>query len=102
MTEISGAASTDSTPNRHTAVYDWESDGPVVVAVAEALATFSGRPADEIPPVYDAVDPDALDVLVRPRDDCGSETVRVAFAVPQLDCTVSVDADGRTEVTARR
>lgn len=102
MTETSGAAPADSTPNRHTAVHDWESDGPVVVTVAEALAAFSDRSVDQIPPVYDAVNPDALDVLVRPRDDRVAETVRVAFAVPELDCTVSVDADGRIEVAERR
>lgn len=101
MTETSRTTSSDPNPNCYSTVHDWGSDEPVVVTLAEALAACANRPADEIPPLYDAVDPDALEAAVRPRSDRSTDT-RVTFTVPELGYSMTVGADGRVEITDRR
>ena len=68
-------------------------------AVVDAVATLDGVPAIELEPLYDAVEPDALDALfehARRTDDPGSQTLTFAYAGYQI----SVSGDGTIEVTA--
>ncbi|SEQ56631.1 HalOD1 output domain-containing protein [Natrinema salaciae] len=62
----------------------------VVTAVATA---FDTSPLDLTPPLYDRVDPEALDSLVR----SGPNELRVQFRYN--GCAVSIDGRGRTEVS---
>lgn len=59
--------------------------------VVEALAEAAGVDSVDLPPLYDAVDPDALDSLFAPRPD-GS---------PRVGCRVSFRFDGY-QVTVHR
>lgn len=119
MSEISGTTPADPSSNCYTVVHDWDEDGHLAVTVAEALADCSGVPTDELPALYDVVDTDALDAILRPGETerpatagrpvtAGQhDSVRpsgaqlVSFAVPELDYAVTIHADGRVEVTER-
>lgn len=58
-----GDVSTESARNVVRERFDWSSVSPSE-AVVEAVVSFSGLGHDEIEPLYDTVDPDAMDVLV--------------------------------------
>lgn len=69
--------------------YDWSSTEPST-AVVEVVATASNCAPTATEPLYDAIDPDALDALVgsaetRPTD------VTVEFAFAGYNVTVSSD-----------
>lgn len=48
-----------------------DSDEEVSTAVVRAIEEVTNTPVVESPPLYDAVDPDALDSLFRDRDTDG-------------------------------
>lgn len=54
--------------------------------VVEAIAGTAGVPSTELSPLYDAIDPDALDSLVGSAED-GTE---IGFAYGEYDVTVTV------------
>ncbi|QSX00728.2 hypothetical protein J0X25_07155 [Haloterrigena alkaliphila] len=63
-----------------------------------AVADETETPVDELPPLYTAIDPDALDAIVQPRSDGRTEAgPRVSFTI--AGCTVDV-GDGTVVVTA--
>ncbi|WP_435177137.1 HalOD1 output domain-containing protein [Halorussus sp. AFM4] len=68
----------------------------VVTAVADA----TDRDPQALPPLYDAVDPDALEALVNrpPHVGRGSTGVEVAFEF--ADCVVTVSSTGDVDVSA--
>jgi hypothetical protein len=66
------------------------------VAVAEAVAEVTGEPPTSTPPLFEVVDPDALDRLFAPRS-AGLVDGRVVF--PVADCWVTVHAAGRVAVS---
>lgn len=68
------------------------SDLPVTTAVVEAVSSTSGTPEFDLPPVYDAIDPDALDALFDGRGTSGHVTFRYA------GYEVTVHADRPIEV----
>ena len=66
-------------------------------AVIAAVSAATGTDAMELPPLYDAVDPDALINLVRPTTTGGGRfpgTVTFEYA----DALVTVDGRGTVEV----
>lgn len=65
----------------------------IVLAVADALDT---DPIDLSPPLYELIDPDALDALFESAGD-GSDTY---FTISEWGCTVTVFANGRVLVDA--
>lgn len=101
MSEISGTpyAETSSSPDSYVAVHDWNADEQVAVTVAEALAEHAGVPVVELPPLYDSVDTDALDTLVRTLDPEGSDGQScVTFSARDSAYLVTVHADGGVEI----
>jgi len=74
------------------AVSLWSGGRPVSETVVAAVAEYSGVDVSDLdPPLYEAIDPDALDALFRE----GEGSVRVAH----WGCTVTVDHDGVVTVT---
>lgn len=72
--------------------YDWDATAPSA-AVVETVADVVGRDPTEIGPLYDSVDPDALDSLFTATGSsptCGDGYVSFAFA----GRSVAVHADG--------
>lgn len=59
-------------------------------AVVEAVARATGRDPTTLDPLYEAIDPDALDRLIRSSADrSGDATVRFSY----LDCRITVRTD---------
>ncbi|MFD1515260.1 HalOD1 output domain-containing protein [Halomarina rubra] len=75
----------------HEASYD--GSDPIYTAVVEAVAETKGvDPLSLEPPLYDVLDPEALDSLY--SSPTRTETpLRVSFSY--ADCTVTVDSDGQ-------
>ena len=65
----------------------------VVMAISEA----TGTPATELPPMYDAIDPDALDAIFRDHVD-GRPRTGIAVTFSMAGCTVDI-CDGEVTVT---
>ena len=61
-------------------------------AVTEVVAVATNTSPTDLPPLYDSIDPDALNDVVRSLGDEG----RVVF--PYFGCTVAVNGDGNLEV----
>lgn len=71
-------------------------DEPVTVAVIDAVATMAGVEPTALPPLYETIDPDALDGLF----DAGSSdarSVRVSFSY--ADYEVAVEGGSSVTVT---
>ncbi|QZP39435.1 HalOD1 output domain-containing protein [Halobaculum magnesiiphilum] len=70
------------------AQYDWSSTAPSI-AVVETLALAFGREAATLEPLFDAVDPDALDAFFQSESVTESATeVVVTFTVAGRRVTV--------------
>lgn len=68
-------------------------------AIVTTVASVTGEEPVELSPLYDAVEPDALDALFEHAgrtDDPGSQTLTFAYVGYQI----SVSGDGTIEVTA--
>lgn len=63
-------------------------------AVVEAVASAKGVDEVDLPPLNDAVDPDALNALFKPRDD-PEGLVTFTYA----DCEVTVFSNDRVDVS---
>lgn len=74
----------------HVAVYDWTSSEPST-AVVEVTAQARGLSPESLPPLYDTVDPDALNMLVD-----GGGDLRLTFTYDGHD--VTLDGDGTVTV----
>lgn len=72
---------------------DVPGDQGVSTAVVEAVSDRTETPVLDLPPVYDVVDPDALDVLFEGRETHGAVTFRYAGQVVTVrsDRTIEVD-----------
>ncbi|ELY90286.1 hypothetical protein C483_12278 [Natrialba hulunbeirensis JCM 10989] len=74
------------------AQYDYDTDHTASLAVIEAVSTAADCDPTELPPLYDTIDPDALDALF---SDQTATDVRpeISFTYDQYEVTI-----GRTEV----
>jgi hypothetical protein len=89
MTDRSNEADTPSLKDGAIrAEYDWLSTPPST-AIIETVADACDREPMELDPLYDVVDPDALNELLRSsRDDPGADGTTVAFEVADTSVTV--------------
>jgi hypothetical protein len=67
--------------------YDWTSTAPST-AVIETVAIACNRKPTRLEPLYEAVDPDALDALVRSSGDSPVADGTVTFEVADKSVTV--------------
>lgn len=56
--------------------------------VVEAIAAVTDQEPQDVPPLYDVVDPDALDAIVSTDGNDTGRSVRVSFAYEGLEVTV--------------
>lgn len=69
----------------------------VSTTVVLAVAATTNTPADELPPLYDVIDPDALNAIFQSHGDGRPRTgIHVTFTM--AGCTVSI-RDGAVTVT---
>ncbi|PSP86151.1 hypothetical protein BRC83_01855 [Halobacteriales archaeon QS_1_68_17] len=73
---------------RFRSTYDWQQDSPVG-AVVNAVSRASGTDPMALPPLYRAVDPDALDGLVAADDRSADHDLRVTFRFAGYAVTVT-------------
>jgi hypothetical protein len=70
---------------------------PVSQAVLETIADATATDAMNLPPLYRAVDPEALDALLVPRGSDDGAPVTLAF--DYHDCQVTVEREDEDTVT---
>lgn len=68
--------------------YTRKSDTPMTVAVVEAVSSFADREPTELPPLYEAIDTDALDALFEPRTGASDRSCRVSFVFDEFRVTI--------------
>ena len=76
--------------------YDWSSPTPLTTTVVEMIGTISETPADDLAPLYETVDPDALEDLLSPGTATGS-AAGVWFNYAGY--RVTIRGEGEIEVT---
>lgn len=71
---------------------------PASQTIVEAVADATARETTDLEPLFDVLDPDALDALVGPSPEGGrQEPLHVSFRYG--DCRVSVGRDGEVLAT---
>lgn len=83
----------------HQFSYDDEQMDGIVVAVSEAVSEVTDTAIDELPPLQETVDCDALESLFESFDDGRSGIGQVQF--PFNGCTIRVDTTGLVQVYSR-
>lgn len=77
-----------------------DSETPPSTAVIEAIADHEGRdPMDLEQPLYEVIDPDALDALTG-NGATGQAPAEIAVEFTYNGCRVSVSNDGSVEVSS--
>jgi len=71
-----------------------ESSTTASVRVIEAVSAATGRSTAALPPLYDAIDPEALDEFVR----AGGPGTEICFEYFDIDVTVAVEDDSEVSV----
>lgn len=56
----------ESAPQVHRTFHDWSEDGGVETTIIDAITELEGMAWEECPPLYEAVDPEALNALFHP------------------------------------
>lgn len=75
--------------------FDWTVVSPPI-AVVEALAEKTGQAIDDLPALYEYVDPDALETLVGSQSNGEHSLVRFTYRSQQ----VTVEGSGTITVTS--
>lgn len=68
--------------------HEFSENDTATMAVIDAVAAVTGTRPTDLPPLYDAVDPEALDRLFESFDRRSSETLRVEFSYHDLTVVV--------------
>lgn len=83
------------TPNEVSLHHDWDRNDSVTMTILEGLAAVTDTPLTDLdPPLYDVVDPDALDTLFRTRSDDMLRDGSGQLTFPAYDCSVTLCWDG--------
>lgn len=95
----------DDTPTEHdvsTAGSDrrirseWDGSERPSIALVKAVAALTGRDPMTMPPLYESIDPDALNALVTARETEQTATVDLSFVYDGV--AVRIDSDGALDV----
>ena len=95
-------------PNRPVFELTFAESEPLSHGVVRAIAAAKGIDPSDVDPLYESLDPEALDALLDGTSGGGARDVRVSFRIDDLEIEVSedrcvrVDRDGpRTERSTR-
>jgi hypothetical protein len=91
MADLDDVIEVDIASNSYRAQYDYETTTPSM-AVVDLVHTITDEPPTELPPLYDAVDPEALNALVG-RSAGKSGQCTVTFSYRTLLITVRDDGE---------
>lgn len=81
-------------------VYDWEENESLSTRLLVAIEAITDVSPNELPPLYDYVDPDALDRLFEPRAETARTRAAGNITIPYAGFLVTIHADG--VITIRR
>lgn len=70
------------------AMHDWSNDEPLSFSVVRAVSSLAGKEPEELPPLYDVVDPDSLDTLFT---DTSGRNGSLSFLLDGYEVTVHAD-----------
>lgn len=74
--------------------YEERADSDISTAVVLAVARASGTDPMELPPLYDHVDPDALDALVAHNTERSAQTnLAITFLFTGYEVTIRADGE---------
>ena len=77
-------------------------DGDVSIAIVTAIATKRDVEPTELPPLYESIDPDALDALFAPTRTGGPRRGRLEFTYDGHDVVVECDEGLEIEIDGTR
>ena len=79
--------------------HEFSENETATVAVIDTVAAVTGTRPTDLPPLYEAVDPDALDSLFESFERRSSETLRVEFSYHGVTVVVrdGLEVSVRTE-----
>jgi hypothetical protein len=69
--------------------YNQAQSRPITEVVIEALANVSGRDPLDLPPLYEAIDPDALELVVREPNAAPTRSCFVGFTLGEWGIIVT-------------
>lgn len=77
---------------------NWHGEGTPAGSVTDAIATVTGTPPLGLQPLYESIDPDALDRILEAgsASPSGRSTLTVSFR--HAGCAVTITADGQLTV----
>lgn len=84
---------TSASGNTHTVQHDWDTADPLHLTVISGVAAVTNTQPEALPPLYDAVDPDSLERLIRSVPGSSRSDVSVAF--PFAGWNVEVEGTGK-------
>lgn len=92
-----------SEPTREEATVrkDWTEGDTVTSSVVSAIAALTGTPPTGVRPLYETVDPDALDSVLESGSDAAARRPALTVSFRHEGCDVTVRADGRLTVKRR-
>ncbi|WP_255196981.1 HalOD1 output domain-containing protein [Halorarius litoreus] len=74
-------------------VHRWDGGTSPSIAIVEAVSAATDTATTDLPPLFEAVDVDALDTLVKSRGKAGAERLTVSFTYAGVAVTVYSDGD---------
>lgn len=97
-TELDSAITFDPETDTYRLRHDWRSDESVATAVITGVAAVTNTPPTEMDPLFEILDPDALDQLFASTAGGSSrDDGRISFEIE--GCAVTVDATGEIALT---
>lgn len=89
----------DPKTNTYRIRHDWQDDEPVSTALIMGVAAVTNAPPTEIDPLYEVVDPDALNRLFEPTANSSLRPSDGRATFTMNGCTVTVYGSGDIEIT---
>ena len=88
----------DSEADLYRLRHDWSSDDDVSIAIVEAVAEITNVEVLDIDPLYESIDPDALNKIFEPRAEGEPRKIGGSVTIAANECTVTVYSDGEIEI----
>jgi len=90
----SDATGYDPRTDTYHAHHDWSGDASIGTTIVNVVAALDGVGFEECEPVYDVIDPDALDAVLTPTNDRSARApVQVQFSYREHMITVNSTGD---------
>lgn len=82
----------------HHVRHDWAENDNISTTIVLAVSDLTGRPIDELTPLSDVVNPDALDELLRPEGTALGQDVPISVTFEYEGYSVTVRRDGHVGI----